>query len=481
MPEYQCSIMKQIEKTPDLLEIIREFEAFQGIKDESLQWLIDQSEYLCYEKGEEVITPGAVTDHMYIVVYGEFAFEMEQNGEWREMGTVEEGAVTGILPFSRMKSFKGRGEAIKDCCILGLHRNCFTEMVNVDYDLVQNLVGLMSDRVRNFTSLQVQNEKLLALGKLSAGLAHELNNPASAMVRSAKELHDRIHKTPEKFKQVMTLRITDLETDKINEILFQKIEKGINEDLSALEKSEIEDDILDWLEDRDIDKAEDIANTFAEYEVSLEELEQLEEIMGDREYALGPLLFWLESTLNLETLINEIQESADRISTLINSIKSYSHMDRSGSKDKIQLKEGIYNTLMILKHKLKKKNINLVKEFEENLPMVEAHVSELNQVWTNIIDNAIDAMDQGGDLMIRAYRQRKNVSIEITDNGPGIPDDVINRIFDPFFTTKGVGEGTGMGLDITKKIIDRMKGQIKVESEPGKTTFQILIPVSDAA
>ncbi|MCB0705974.1 MAG: cyclic nucleotide-binding domain-containing protein [Saprospiraceae bacterium] len=468
--------MKQIDKPIDLVNRLQTFEAFEGIADSSLQWLIDQADYVLYENGEQLFFAGMKTDQMQVIVEGEYIAKIEQQGEFREIGVFDTGNITGVLPFSRMQETRAVGRALKDTYVLELHRRHFVEMVNVDYGLVQNLVALMSNRIRNFTQLQVHNEKLMALGKLSAGLAHELNNPASAMTRSAQELHSKIHTTPEKFKSIITMRITDAQTDQINELLFAKIKAGTNEDLPALQRSQIEDDILDWLDDHDIDHGEDIANTFTDYSFTAEDLDQVEQILEGQN--LGPILWWLESTLSLETLIGEIRESADRISTLVRSVKDYSHMDRSGAKDPVQVKDGIYSTLMILKHKVKKKQIILHKSFPDDLPPILAHVSELNQVWTNIIDNALDALPENGELTIQARVLRQFVCVEIIDNGPGIPENVINNIFDPFFTTKGVGEGTGMGLDITKRIVEGMKGQIHVSSKPGQTSFQILLPIT---
>ena len=468
--------MENQTKTDTILERLKQFEPFQGIPDAALQWLIDKSEFKVYEVGEELFYPDMPADHMRIILNGLYAVEFEQKGETREMGTWGTGTITGVLPFSRMVTARARAVMLEPTEVLSLHRKHFTEMVQVSYELVQNLVGEMSDRIREFASLRSQNEKLMALGKLSAGLAHELNNPASAMVRSAKEMHEKFHSTPEKFKSVITMKITPEQTDQINEMLFAKIEAGVQEGLSSIERSEIEDDILDWLEDNGIEDAEDIASVFADYGFSLEELDEIHEIVGDA--PLKSIMWWLESTLSLEALIQEIQESADRISSLVSSVKTYSHMDRSANMEETNIHEGIYSTMMILKHKLKKKNIILEKEVDYDLPKIKAFVGDLNQVWTNLIDNALDALDDGGTLTLRSYRDRQFICVDIQDNGSGIPEDVLSRIFDPFFTTKGIGEGTGMGLDIVKKIIDRHKGDIRVKSEPGKTVFTVCLPTN---
>jgi signal transduction histidine kinase len=316
----------------------------------------------------------------------------------------------------------------------------------------------------------------MSLGRLSAGLAHELNNPASAMVRSAKELRQRVHTTPEKFKSVITMRITEEQTDAVNDILFSKIEKGFRDDLSTLQRSEEEDEILDWLDDHEVENGEDLAETFVDYGITIDDLDKILEKIEEKH--LPRILWWVENTLRNETIVTEIGESADRIATLIKSIKAYSHSDRSKSMDLLDVHEGLYNTMMIMKHKMKAKNIQIEKEIDKTLPKLRMFPGQINQVWTNIIDNAIDAMPVKGTLKIKTYKVRNNLCVDISDTGSGIPEELISRIYDPFFTTKGIGEGTGIGLDMVKKIISRHKGDIKVQSEPGNTTFTVCLPIN---
>jgi signal transduction histidine kinase len=351
-------------------------------------------------------------------------------------------------------------------------------MVNVSYSLTQNLVATMSNRIREFTSLRFQDEKLMALGRLSAGLAHELNNPASAMKRSAEELYQKVHQTPEKFKNVTTMRVSAEQTDCVNEILFGSIERARTLDLSLMEREENMDELLDWLEERDVKHADDIAETFVDFGITCEDLERIEEVLEGK--SLGVIFWWMESTLSLERLVGEIRESADRISTLVKSVKAYSHMDRSQSREPIDLHEGLRNTLVMLKHKFKKKNIQVEKDWDQELPRIVAHPGELNQVWTNLIVNAIDAMDQGGKLTVRTRRDRDLVCVDVVDTGTGISEEDLNKIFDPFFTTKPMGKGTGMGLDIVQKIVDRHKASIRVKSRPGETIFTVGFATANA-
>lgn len=467
--------MNLIPKTPDLLTRLQGFEVFTDIDKAALQWLIDCSRYAHYEEDEWMFRPGSASEYMLVIVKGVCSIEFEQNGELRPGGTWEAGDITGVLPFSRMKEAKAYGRVIEPCDVLELHRSNFTEMVNQSFELTQALVAVMTDRVRDFTQLRLQNEKLISLGKLSAGLAHELNNPAAAMVRNADELHKRQHQTPERFKAIMTMRVTPAQTDRVNALLFSKIQ-NINEvELSLLERESRKDDMTDWLEDQGVKDGEEIADTLVDFGFELDDLEKISDIVNGEH--LDSILWWIEGSLTTEKLLLEMKESAHRIATLIQAIKAYSHMDRGSAMVLTDIHEGLKSTIIMLKHKMIKKDIKIEKKLDLNIPKILANPGELNQVWTNIIDNAIDAMNNKGTLTIETCADHHFVRIEITDTGMGIPEENKSRLFDPFFTTKPMGQGTGMGLDIVKKIIDRHKGDIQVESKPGETTFTVCLPL----
>ncbi len=466
--------MKVINKGPQVLEDLQSFEVFKGIPSEALQWMIDRSDFRSYEVGEQIFYPDMPVDHMQVIMKGRYVVEIERQGNLQELGVFEKGYITGVLPFSRMKEARAYGTVLEDCEVLELHKDHFTEMVNVSYKLTQSLVATMSNRIREFSQIRFQTEKLTSLGRLSAGLAHELNNPASAIVRDVSELYKKIHTTPEKFKSVITMRITPEETDEVNAILFSRINNLNTIELSLLEREEAIDDLLDWLEDNGIKEAEDVADTFVDFGVTLADLDKISDIVNGRH--LPSLMWWMESTLSLEKLVCDIREASERIASLIGAIKTYTHMDRGTAKEHIDLHVGIKSTLIMLKHKLKEKNIQIVKELAEDLPRLEAYPSELNQVWTNLIDNAIDAMEDHGTLTIKSYTDRQYICVEIIDNGAGIPEENQTLVFDPFFTTKPMGKGTGMGLEITKRIVDRHNGTISLESKPGRTCFKLCFP-----
>ena len=452
---------------------LRELPPLTEIREESLQWILDHAELLSFEPGEFIFRAGEAVDFMQIIFTGEYAISFERNGETRRLGVMASGTITGVLPFSRMKTAMGNGEALQPMEVLRLHKRHFVEMVNVDYRLVQNLVAVMLDRSRDFSEARFQDEKLMALGRLSAGLHHELNNPAAAITRSAEELYRQIHQTPEQFKAVMGLQVTPDEIDTVTAVLFAQIDAHAANppEMSMLERESARDDLLDWLEDREISEADELAEVFVDFAMDESHLDRLAEVLGDRD--MGTVLHWFSNRLALERQVAEIREASSRIAGLIRSVKTYTHMDQGHGQDRVDINEGLRSTLLMLGTRLKRQRISLHTELAEDLPLWEVWPGELNQVWTNLITNALDAMGEDGHLILRSRSSGGGIEVEIEDSGPGIPEDIQTRIWEPFFTTKRLGEGTGMGLDIVKKILDRHRATPTLESEPGRTVFTV--------
>ena len=467
-------------KPDDLLPQLRRFDMFKEVSDEALRWLADESSYHCIAKDEHFFRDGDKIDHMQVILTGKYMIRREKDGRKREMGVWEAPYVAGILPFSRMTAASAEGIALEPMTLLLLHKDCFVEMVNQSYELTQALVAVMTNRVRDFQQMRLMDEKLMALGKMSAGLAHELNNPASAMVRSGRELHRHLAQTPGRFKDLVTMRVGEEEVDRINEILFERIRQqheNPGEELSLLQREERTDDLLDWFDDHQLPDGDDIIDTLVDWNFRTEDLDAVAEVLPER--SLQAVIWWIETSLTTESLVDEIQIASSRIAELVKSIKSYSHMDSEPSMELLDVHEGLISTLTMLKFKFKKKGIRLKKEWDRDLPQVKALAGELNQVWTNLVVNALDALPEraDGQLTIRTYRQRDNLCVEFEDNGPGIPEDIQSRVFEPFFTTKGIGEGTGMGLDIVRRVLERHGGSIGLESEPGQTCFRVCFPL----
>jgi len=332
----------------------------------------------------------------------------------------------------------------------------------------------MTTRVREFSKIQSRNEKLLALGKLSAGLAHELNNPASAMARSAKTLKEHLKTTPDKFKRVIKVKLSEEIVDVVNDLMYEKLSGG-KVTLTTMQKANIEDDIEDYLEDEDISTDSETIEHLASFGFTVDEVEEISTKV-EKEHA-GVVLDWIGSNIVTETVVEEIEGAASRISHLIGSIKTFSYMDQSLDFQQLQINDGLESTGQLLNHKVKKKNISITLDLDKELPKVYGLPGELNQVWMNLISNAIDAVEpEKGEIVVCTRNNHNSIVARVIDNGSGIPDDIKSRIFEPFYTTKRMGEGTGLGLDIVKKIIEQHKGDILLNSKPGRTEFEVYLP-----
>jgi signal transduction histidine kinase len=342
--------------------------------------------------------------------------------------------------------------------------------------LVERLIGLMLDRVREYTKITEQHERLAALGKLSAGLAHELNNPAAAAKRAADSLFVVREALRTAFLRLDRRALTTEQREYIVECEKAALERSAQSaasPLSPIEQSDREEELTAWMDAHSVTESWKLASILVESRVSTAELEEILRKVGQE--ALSDVLTRLNYAIEAARLVQEIQHSATRISELVQAIKEYTYMDQAPEQE-IDVHAGIESTLTILAHKIRKKKITIVRDYNREVPKICAHGVELNQVWTNLIVNAIEAMTDGGELRIRTRRSTGEVVIEIQDNGSGIPAEVLPHIFDPFFTTKGVGEGTGLGLDTCMRVVRKHRGKLSVKSVPGETVFQVILP-----
>ena len=468
----------------ELLDTLRQFPAFKNVPDEQLQWFIDHAEEVSFPKDTAIYKPNDPTDYLILLLEGRIRIDAGPSGSGDELLIYEPHTMLGVLPFSRMKVFNNWLMADAPIHILRLHRDNLTELIHNCYEMTESLVHQMTTRVRDFTKLTQQSEKMASLGRLSAGLAHELNNPVAAVVRSADTLKTHMRATPEAFKTIMHLDLDDKQVDAVNTMFFKKLDQQAtinpSQRLSLLERSSLEDDITDWLDDHGMDDSVDLAGPLVEYGFTVDDLDWILEKIGDKN--LAGVTHWLVNNLVTEKLVLDISEASKRISTLVNSIKNYTHMDRGTGKEQLQLADGIRNTLVILDHKVRSKHVAVTVDIPENIPPICGWPGELNQIWTNLIDNAIDAVPDGGKLTISTQFDERSdspgfVLTKVIDNGSGISADIQDKIFEPFFTTKAIGQGTGLGLDIVQGIVKHHNGSIKVNSKPGQTEFTVCLPV----
>lgn len=460
------------EQIEQLTNDLRKIRVFSDLPQEHLAWLAEKSEDLHLAPGEIFIRMGESADWLAVILEGEFRIQLndDPNGP---IYTAVAGEVTGYLPFSRLTHFAGTGRAVIPTRIVRLHKDFFPEMLQRMPQLGQRLVAIMSDRIRETTKLQTEREKLMALGKLSAGLAHELNNPAAAAQRSAVNLREALETVREASIRLARHALTDEQRETILDLERKAQQYVPQTPVDPLGQSDREERISAWLATRKMPDPWKIAPILADVGVDVPKLETLAAKIGDIVWC--DALVRIAALLTIGKLISEIENSTKRISELVRAIKEYSYMDQ-GSVQEVDIHHGLESTLTILGHRLKR-GVAVTRDYEPNLPKVCAYGGELNQVWTNLIDNAIDSMNGKGELRIRTRRVLDRVTVEISDNGPGIPPEIKARIFDPFFTTKGVGQGTGLGLDTVARIVRRHHGEIHVESQPGNTQFTVDLPL----
>jgi signal transduction histidine kinase len=390
--------------------------------------------------------------------------------------TASAGQITGLLPFSRLTNFTGIGRALLPTRMLRLHKRHFPELLQQYPELAQRLVGVMSDRIRDIARLENQRDKLISLGKLSAGLAHELNNPAAAARRAAQNLMGAMNNVRSASKHLMVHQFSDEQREAALQFELQAIERAsarTEAPADPLEVSDREEQITSWLERHNVKEPWEIAPILAEVDVNADALDSLVAAIGPD--VVGHVVRRVSALITVFSIIKEIDNSTRRISDLVTAIKRYSYMDQAPLQE-VDLHEDLENTLKIFGHRLKK-GVTVNRQYDPQLPRVCAYGGELNQVWTNLIDNAIDAMDGKGELLVHTISDMDGVIVEIGDNGPGVPAQIQSQIFDPFFTTKKVGEGTGLGLDTVARIVRKHHGRIELKSKPGETRFRVRLPL----
>ncbi|HZS55333.1 MAG TPA: ATP-binding protein [Bryobacteraceae bacterium] len=452
-------------------EELRCIKIFDDLQREDLDWLAEHMAALDVKAGELIIRQGDPAEHLVVILDGELRAERTDG----RLFIFPKGAVSGLLPFSRLTHYPSDARSNVAMRVAVLHKDWFPEMSQRMPVLQERLVNVMADRIREATKEEQQTEKLMALGRLSAGLAHELNNPAAAARRAADELR----------KALVSVRTAALRLDRRglpieSRIFLAELEQtwasreGPQAAMDTLERSDREEEIADWLTARRVKQPWDLAASLVDLGCRKETLDEVERRVPAE--FLDDVLLRMSAAFTISRLAEQIESSAARISEMVRAVKEYSYMDQAPQQE-IDIHQGIENTLIMLHHDLKS-GVDVLREYDRSLPKVCAHGSQLNQVWTNLITNAVDAMKGKGKLAIKTMRDGTCARVEIVDDGPGIPKEIQNRVFEPFFTTKPVGDGTGLGLETVQRIIRKHGGDIRFSSEPGETKFVVRIPFS---
>ena len=453
---------------------LRTIDVFHDQPEEDLDWLASVSTEFTADADEKPFTHGAEANEMFVVLDGSFQIFTSANGQRMLFGTVEAGDISGLLPFSRMERFTGEGVTIEPVRIARVHKDHFMEMISRMPEVGKRLVGRMTDRVRESSRTAQQREKMMSLGKLSAGLAHELNNPAAAIRRSVSALRERMELMPDLVTRLTAHGLSPEQVEAARGALMT-CSAPTPGTLSTLDRADREDELADWLDDHGVPQAYVVAEVLADEGVAAKDLGHL---AGHVEAAaLADVILWIEKGMAADRLLGEIEGAAERISDLVASIKSYTHMDQAPERQLLDLHAGIDQTLVMLGHTIRAKSVRVEQAYADDLPEVCAYPGEINQVWTNLLDNAIDAVDEGGRIRIASRREGALACVQIEDDGAGIPEDVAARIFEPFYTTKAPGAGTGLGLDIAQRIVSQHEGTIRLTSEPGRTVFEVCLPI----
>ncbi len=469
--------------TPDELRTLFLFEA---LAPQQLDWLSERGYTESRPAGTAVFTEGEDATCFFVLLSG--TVSMRRRVEGTDVETVRtdqrgvySGATQAFVPSTEAPRYLTSLLAVTDADFWVIDAAVFGPQIRLWFPMAMHMLEGVTIGYRSSQAIVGQRERLLSLGRLSAGLTHELNNPAAAAVRATAALRERVSRMRGKLAHLATAEVDPKALVALTELQEAAVERMVKaEKLSPLEVGDAEDALSDWLDDHGVAGAWDLAPTLVAASVGTDWLDEIAATMPAEQLPDG--IHWVTYALDTEALMGEIEDSTHRISALVGAAKQYSQLDRAALAD-IDVRDGLISTLVMLGHKIKESGkITVVKELAPDLPMVPAHPAELNQVWTNLIDNAVHAMPEGGTLTVRTALDGDRLLVEVGDTGAGVPEELQQRIFEPFFTTKPVGEGTGLGLDISYRVVtQRHGGDLRVVSRPGDTRFQVRLPLAAPA
>ena len=452
---------------------LRRTEAFFDLPDDQIEWFLSHVQEVSLHAGETFVRQGDPADWMFIFLEGLFQWRGEFGGETVSL-PAQAGDVSGVFPFSRMKRFTVTGRALTDGRLARFPAALFPELIQKMPGLTTKLVAMMSDRIREGTRIEQQRDRLISLGKLSAGLAHELNNPASAAKRAGGQMRTALAKMRSANSELWRRPLDDSDKARIEEVEASLLQTEAAPS-HGLTLSDLEETLDSILQSYGLTDSWDLSAALARRNMPPDTLTSL---LTDLDLSTArAALARIAASADLSTLLSTIESGTERISNLVQTIKEYTNVDQ-GPVQNVDVARSLETTLGTLAHILQPK-IEVQRAYEPVPLLVNAPGTELNQVWTNIIENAIEAMQGEGELRVRTFCEDHYVVVEIGDSGPGIPPEIKPYIFDPFFTTKGVGEGTGLGLNTVQTIVRKLGGNIHVSSKPGDTRFQVRLPWVD--
>jgi signal transduction histidine kinase len=477
----QVVVSSSVEQTESSLleatkDFLRRLPLFADLSEEDLERIYGLSQSDSVAAGQALMHEGEEGDALYIIQDGDFEVTKQSSGQEVVLAVRRTGEVIGEMSLLAKEPRAATVTALRDSHVLTISQAAFKQLLACSPAAGLDILHTMAVRLRSTEALVSQHEKMAGLGRLSAGLAHELNNPAAAVRRSSMQLAEMLTEWQRLSSRLDALAAGGAQIEKVRILREEMAERPTSVvTLDPLTQSDRESELQDWLDERNIDESWELAPVLVNLGRGVEWLEELSS--GFDAGHLAVLVPWFVKGASAYSLLNEVRASAEQISHIVTAVKSYSYLDQAPVQQ-VDVHEGLENTLIILKHKLKV-GVQVNREYGANLPRIEAYASELNQVWTNLIDNAIDAMDGSGEITLRtSARGTSSIVVEICDNGPGIQPEIQDRVFQPFFTTKPQGVGTGLGLHIVYNIIvDKHHGRVDVESQPGMTCFKVSLPV----
>ncbi len=471
--------MTFVPKPPDIVERLQGHRTVGQVPRSELEWLAERGRMRRLGTGEYVSRKGQVLEEsdfgLEVVLSGHFAIHVDRGAGPRRVMEWQSGDVSGVLPFSRMRA--SPGDAITDSPVetLSVDPKDFPDLIRECPELTAIFVHIMLDRARVFNTSDWMDEKMLSLGKLSAGLAHELNNPASVVARSARLLTEAMAEADRAARALVRSGLNEKQIQAVDRVRDACEASSPRTFRSAMERADREDAIADWLRRHGADAS--AVPALAETSVTLDELDRLAgQIQGP---ALDAALDWVAAGCEVRALAMESERAASRIGDLVSAMKRLTHMDRAPLPEPVDVVKGIRDTLMVLGHKAREKSVTVSVDVPDAVPPVHAVGGELDQVWMNLLDNALDAVPVGGSVTVTIRPESRFLVVRVVDDGPGIAAEDRARVFDPFFTTKPPGQGTGLGLEIARTRIRGHGGEIDFDSRPGRTEFRVSLPIPD--